>query len=53
MTSTSNIRAGWVLVGLFADDAQLRKGLKDATGQAVPGLMDLPEGWHALPMPSN
>jgi len=25
----------------------------DAQGQPVPGEMDLPEGWYALPMPSD
>ena len=27
--------------------------VKDAAGQPVPGRMDLPEGWYALPMPEG
>ena len=27
--------------------------VKDADGQPVPGRMDLPEGWYALPMPEE
>ena len=49
MSSSTAIRAGWAFVELFADDAQLGKGLKGAAGQATPGRMDLPEGWYAMP----
>jgi len=27
--------------------------VKDADGQAVPGRMDLPEGWYAIPAPTG
>jgi hypothetical protein len=27
--------------------------VKDADGEPVPGRMDLPEGWYALPMPEE
>jgi len=27
--------------------------VKDADGRAVPGVMDIPEGWYALPMPDD
>jgi len=29
---------------------RLRETIKDADGQVVPGKMDLPEGWYALPV---
>lgn len=37
--NTGAIRTGRVLVELFA-----------AASEPVPGLMDLPEGWYALPV---
>ena len=27
--------------------------VKDADGEPVPGRIDLPEGWYALPMPEG